>query len=82
MRGANPSSRPSPTRCRRHSRPSANWRAPRTDETGKLNRIVDAVAGLTAVDGAVVLTDQYDVLALRREDHSTQRALRWWNKSS
>jgi len=28
-----------------------------------LHRVVDAVAGLTAVDGATVLTDQYDVLA-------------------
>jgi len=26
------------------------------------NRAIDAVAGLTAVDGAVILTDQYDVL--------------------
>jgi hypothetical protein len=32
------------------------------DETGRLNRTIDAVAGLTAVDGAVILTDQYDVL--------------------
>jgi sensor domain DACNV-containing protein len=32
------------------------------DDSGKLNRMVDAVAGLTAVDGAVVLTEQYDVL--------------------
>jgi hypothetical protein len=31
-------------------------------ETSRLNRAVDAVAGLTAVDGAVILTDQYDVL--------------------
>jgi hypothetical protein len=31
-------------------------------ENKKLNRIVDSVAGLTAVDGAVVLTDQYNVL--------------------
>jgi hypothetical protein len=31
-------------------------------ESKKLNRIVDSVAGLTAVDGAVVLTDQYNVL--------------------
>jgi hypothetical protein len=33
-----------------------------TDESGKLIRTIDAVAGLTAVDGAVVLTDQYEVL--------------------
>jgi hypothetical protein len=33
-----------------------------SDESGKLGRAVDAVAGLTAVDGAVVLTDQYHVL--------------------
>jgi Probable sensor domain DACNV len=39
-----------------------------TDDTNRrvwqetLHRTVDAVAGLTAVDGAVVLTDQYDVL--------------------
>jgi hypothetical protein len=32
------------------------------DDSGRLNRTVDAVAGLTAVDGAVILTDQYDVL--------------------
>jgi hypothetical protein len=38
------------------------------DEVGRqvwqetLHRTVDAVAGLTAVDGAVVLTDQYEVL--------------------
>ena len=44
------------------------------DDTNKLNRMVDVVAGLTAVDGAVVLTDQYDVLAFgakitRRRGH-------------
>ncbi len=33
------------------------------DDTGRLIRMVDVVAGLTAVDGAVVLTDQYEVLA-------------------
>ena len=27
-----------------------------------LNRTVDAIAGLTAVDGAVVMTDQYELL--------------------
>jgi len=32
------------------------------DESGRLRRTVDAVAGLTEVDGAVILTDQYDVL--------------------
>jgi hypothetical protein len=32
------------------------------DDSGKLNRMIDAVAGLTAVDGAVILTDHYDVL--------------------
>jgi hypothetical protein len=45
------------------------------DESVKLNRIVDAVAGLTAVDGALVLTDQYEVLGFgakitRRKGHS------------
>ncbi len=49
-------------------------RAP-SDETGRLNRTVDAVAGLTAVDGAVILTDQYDVLGFgakitRRRGHA------------
>ncbi len=44
-----------------------------TDET-KLNRTIDAVAGLSAVDGAVVLTDQYEVLGFgakitRRRGH-------------
>lgn len=32
------------------------------DSSTKLNRAIDAVAGLTAVDGAVVLTDDYAVL--------------------
>jgi hypothetical protein len=46
-----------------------------TGETGRLNRTVDAVAGLTAVDGAVILTDQYDVLGFgakitRRSGHA------------
>jgi hypothetical protein len=46
-----------------------------SDESNKLSRTVDAVAGLSAVDGAVVLTDQYDVLAFgakitRRKGHS------------
>jgi hypothetical protein len=45
-----------------------------SDEAGRLNRAVDAVAGLTAVDGAVVLTDQYHVLGFgakitRRRGH-------------
>jgi hypothetical protein len=31
--------------------------------TGALGRAVDAVAGLTAVDGATVITDRYEVLA-------------------
>lgn len=44
------------------------------DESTRLTKTVDAVAGLTAVDGAVVLTDQYDVLAFgakitRRKGH-------------
>lgn len=43
-------------------------------EAARLDRTVDAVAGLTAVDGAVVLTDQLDVLAFgakitRRKGH-------------
>jgi hypothetical protein len=43
-------------------------------ETNRLSRTVDVVAGLTAVDGAVVLTDQYDVLGFgakitRRKSH-------------
>jgi hypothetical protein len=45
-----------------------------TDETNKLNRTIDVVAGLSAVDGAVVLTDQYEVLGFgakitRRKGH-------------
>jgi hypothetical protein len=45
-----------------------------TDETDKLNRTIDVVAGLSAVDGAVVLTDQYEVLGFgakitRRSGH-------------
>jgi hypothetical protein len=44
-------------------------------ESSRLNRVVEAVAGLTAVDGAVVLTDQYDVLGFgakitRRKGHA------------
>lgn len=43
-------------------------------ENAKLQRAVDAVAGLTAVDGAVVLTDRYEVLGFgakitRRRGH-------------
>jgi hypothetical protein len=43
-------------------------------EAARLDRNVDAVAGLTAVDGAVVLTDQYEVLGFgakitRRKGH-------------
>ncbi len=46
-----------------------------SDESSRLNRVVEAVAGLTAVDGAVVLTDQYDVLGFgakitRRKGHA------------
>jgi hypothetical protein len=49
-------------------------RATDDDDSGRLIRTVDAVAGLTAVDGAVVLTDQYDVLGFgakitRRRSH-------------
>jgi hypothetical protein len=49
-------------------------RAASEDDTGRLIRMVDVVAGLTAVDGAVVLTDQYEVLAFgakitRRRGH-------------
>jgi hypothetical protein len=49
-------------------------RAATEDDTGRLIRMVDVVAGLTAVDGAVVLTDQYEVLAFgakitRRRGH-------------
>lgn len=45
-----------------------------TEDTGRLNRTVDAVAGLTAVDGAVILTDEYSVLGFgakitRRRGH-------------
>src|ERR1700728_1452615 len=36
-------------------------RAPQ-DDTSQLIRTVEVVAGLTAVDGAVILTDQYEVL--------------------
>lgn len=32
------------------------------DEPDKARLTIDAIAGLTAVDGAVVLTDQYEVL--------------------
>jgi hypothetical protein len=40
-----------------------------------LRRTVDSIGGLTAVDGATVINDQYEVLAfgakIRRHDHST-----------
>jgi hypothetical protein len=44
------------------------------DDTSRLIRTVDVVAGLTAVDGAVILTDQYEVLGFgakitRRRTH-------------
>jgi sensor domain DACNV-containing protein len=46
-----------------------------SEDTGRLNRTVDAVAGLTAVDGAVVLNNHYDVLGfgakiVRRKGHA------------
>lgn len=46
-----------------------------SEDTGRLNRTVDAVAGLTAVDGAVVLNNRYDVLGfgakiVRRKGHA------------
>jgi hypothetical protein len=46
-----------------------------SEDTSRLNRTVDAVAGLTAVDGAVVLNNQYDVLGfgakiVRRKGHA------------
>ena len=45
-----------------------------SEDAVKLQRAVDAVAGLTAVDGAVVLTDRYEVLGFgakitRRRGH-------------
>jgi hypothetical protein len=48
-------------------------RAPQ-DDASRVIRTVDAVAGLTAVDGAVILTDQYEVLGFgakitRRRGH-------------
>jgi hypothetical protein len=46
-----------------------------SEDTGRLNRTVDAVGGLTAVDGAVVLNNRYDVLGfgakiVRRKGHA------------
>lgn len=46
-----------------------------SEDTGRLNRTIDAVAGLSAVDGAVVLNNQYDVLGfgakiVRRKGHA------------
>lgn len=42
---------------------------------GNLRRVVDTIGGLTAVDGATVITDQYDVLAfgakIRRPEGSS-----------
>ena len=40
--------------------PAAGSRAPRD---GDLGRVVDAVAGLTAVDGATLINDEYEVVA-------------------
>jgi hypothetical protein len=49
-------------------------RAPVDDDNRRLIRSVDAVAGLTAVDGALILTDRYEVLGFgakitRRRGH-------------
>ena len=38
-----------------------------------LRRAVDALAGLTAVDGATLITDRYDLHGVRREDHAPAR---------
>ncbi len=38
----------------------------------ELEDLVDHVAGLTAVDGATILTDRCEVLAIRRENHPAQ----------
>ena len=34
----------------------------------ELRRAIDAIAGLTAVDGATIMTERYDVARVRRED--------------
>ena len=38
-----------------------------------LRRAVDAIAGLTAVDGATLLSDEYDVVRVRRQNHPPPR---------
>ena len=38
-----------------------------------LARVVDAVAGLTAVDGATLITDRFELLCLRSEDRPPRR---------
>jgi hypothetical protein len=51
------------------------------DNPEKAQRTIDAIAGLTAVDGAVVLTDRYEVLGfgakiMRRKDHAQVEQIR------
>ena len=45
------------------------------DESSRdaLKVAVDALAGLTAVDGATVISDRFDLLAFGGEDHDTGR---------
>jgi hypothetical protein len=56
-------------RCEPAERARIEWQE-------SLRRAVDALAGLTAVDGATIVTDQYELLAfgakLRRRDESDQ----------
>lgn len=66
---------PTPSDVAHHMRCNPAERA-RVEWQESLRRAVDALAGLTAVDGATIVTDQYDLLAfgakLRRRDESAQ----------
>ena len=56
---------PTPSSRRSPSWPTCSSRRPtaRPPDYGALGRVVDAVAGLTAVDGATLITDRYELLA-------------------
>ena len=53
-------------------RAGAGDRGPRSGRT-RVDRAVDAIAGLTAVDGATVITDRLRAAGLRREDRAARR---------
>ena len=46
---------------------------PEHEWTEAIHRAIDALAGLTAVDGATVMSDQYELLRVRRQDRTEHR---------